>query len=401
MYLLFKMKKHRLKIAYSILLPVLILFAIALHQKKLLGLPLNNNAQKEHYNISLKQINSIFPDAKQFNSFGPFTIVMDSCNTVGFFAHSAYYAPNTKGYNGKVPLIVAIDTSYIVRGVILLPNKETGDFVEILRKRNYAQEWNGLSIYQVSEHRVDAISGATQTAVAIEKGISLTIAGMTRFLAIKSTNTLKQKKNYNYLQLFSQLVFLIAALISFFAPKQFRKYRLILLIASIIILGFWTSLMLTQANFYNILLNGFNWKSQIALMILLILSLSIPLLFGKNIYCQNICPLGAIQEIFYKIPNKKIQIPNKAYTYLVYLKQIYLLVIIGLLLLGWAIDLSQMEPFIAFRINIASTTLLFFFIVVLIMSTMIKKPWCKYLCPTGLCLDLLQNKRLKNEKATI
>ncbi len=389
------MKRHPLKTIYQFLLPLLILFAIALQQKMLFGFPINEEIKKDNYSIDLKKTQSVFPNTITIKAYGPFTIAMDSISTLGFLGHSAFYASHVRGYNGKVPLIVAIDSALAIRDVIILPNKETGDFVEILRKRNFSQAWNGISIHQIAEHKVDAISGATETAVAIEQGLKLTIEGMTRFMSIETNVHLPQNSNKRYIQLLSQLALLIIALLSFFMPKQFRRYRIALLIASVIILGFWTSLMLTHANLYNLLINGFNLSTQIVLIAILVISLGFPIFIKKNIYCQNICPFGALQEICYKIPNKKLKIPYNTYTYLVHLKQIYLLIIIGILLIGWGVDLSKLEPFIAFRIHIVSNTMLFFFIIVMLLSTIINKPWCKYLCPTGLCLDLLKYKEVK------
>ncbi|MCU4173439.1 4Fe-4S binding protein [Carboxylicivirga sp. N1Y90] len=386
------MKYHPIKTIYILLFPLLFLFAIALIQNRIFGNTFFDFEQKESYDITIDQAKKVFPKTTSIQSYGAFHVANHKDQTLGYLGHSAYYSPYVRGYNGKVPIIVAMDTSFVIKGIIVLPNKETGDFVEILRKRNFFDSWNNISILEITKFNIDAISGATQTSDAISKNLHNTIEGMNRLLELDLPHQSNQWRSKNLFQYIIQICLLVLALLSFFSPLKFRKYRLLLLGLNVIVFGFWSSTMLTQTSLYNGLINGINTENQLIWLIILAISILIPIITNKNIYCQHICPMGSIQELCYKLPNKKVNIGNRSSNTLKLIRKVYFLIIMGTLLTGWSLDLSKTEPFIAFRFNIASTIMLFFFVCILLFSTIINKPWCKYLCPTGFTLELLRKK---------
>lgn len=81
------------------------------------------------------------------------------------------------------------------------------------------------------------------------------------------------------------------------------------------------------------------------------------------------------------------------------LRAIYLTFIWVTLLLGFSLPLFNMEPFVAFSIQVASTLMLVAGAAIVVLSLFFNRPWCQ-LCPTGCLLDSVPSikKSKKDEK---
>ena len=292
--------------AYLILFPAMVIFAIALHQNSIFGTRIWGPSDKYTVSVDLNQAQSVFTNAIHLREkerwFEP---VDKEGNHLGYLIHSDHYSPNIRGYNGKVPLLIALDQEKKIKAIKMLPNRETGDFIEILRENRFLESWDNMDLMEVLTVQVDAISGATETSDAVIKNIHNSVAAFSSVsnkLIAGNLLSWDRKKLMEYVAL---LFFMVFALASFLYPKRTRKYRNVLLVLSVVILGFWFTRMLTLANFYNLIIGGFNLNNQIVLLVLLIFAIGLPLITGKNFYCYYACPFGCFQELCGKLPNRK------------------------------------------------------------------------------------------------
>jgi NosR/NirI family transcriptional regulator, nitrous oxide reductase regulator len=317
---------------------------------------------------------------------------------LGYLIHSDHYSPDVRGYNGKVPLLIALDQEKKIKAVKMLPNRETGDFVEILRENHFLESWNNMNLKEVLAVQIDAISGATETCEAVIKNIHNSVIGLSSFpeeLIAANFLSLNHKLVLEYVALF---LFMLFALASFLYPKRIRRYRNLLLVSSIIILGFWLTRMLTLANLYNLIIGGINLNNQIVLVIFLVFAVGLPLITGKSFYCYYVCPYGCLQELCGKLSNRKLTFKRSASNYLKHNRTYFITIIIMIFLVGWTFDLTRVEPFLAFSFCIVSNFVLILAMVFVFLSFFISRPWCKYFCPTGMLLGLFKIKRIKNEQ---
>lgn len=148
--------------------------------------------------------------------------------------------------------------------------------------------------------------------------------------------------------------------------------------------------------------------------------------FGRLI-CGFLCPFGFLQDLLYKLPLPKLTVPKKWDERLRYLKY---LMLVGVLLLPVLItDTFQIgEPFFCKYICPAGTleggipllltnaslrsAVGFLFswkmgilLLVVVLSTLIYRPFCKYLCPLGAAYGLLNRfsffqMKVEKEKCT-
>jgi polyferredoxin len=101
-------------------------------------------------------------------------------------------------------------------------------------------------------------------------------------------------------------------------------------------------------------------------------------IFGRS-FCGMVCPFGYIQSIIYKIPFKKIK-SFKADKYLRLIKYIILFFIIisGILSFVGIIPVNSEEDGLP----------VYIWGIIIILSIIIQRPFCKYLCPVGAATSL-------------
>ncbi len=133
----------------------------------------------------------------------------------------------------------------------------------------------------------------------------------------------------------------------------------------------------------------------------------IGILFGRLV-CGWLCPFGFIQELLHKIPILKIKVNERVHNVLKYLKYVILLLFVLLLPLGEALlnDMGTSDPYFCKYICPAGTLeggiplvllnkelrgaigLIYawkvsLLVAIVILSMMIYRAFCKYLCPLG------------------
>ena len=223
----------------------------------------------------------------------------------------------------------------------------------------------------------------------------------------------------------SVLIVTIMSLICFFNPKKTKKLRIATLLLSIAVLGFWTNSLLSLALFYNWITNGISLSLQISMLIIAALAMLLPLFTKKSFYCQYLCPFGAAQEFVGMIPIKRRRttdnrqqtssmksngldvelvettghfdrlsdyITANVFKIFSILRKVILLALLIIVALGVGLDLSLVEPFPIFNYQSIGYGIAVFAGVIIVASVFIKKPWCKYLCPTGTLLEIFRKR---------
>ncbi len=137
--------------------------------------------------------------------------------------------------------------------------------------------------------------------------------------------------------------------------------------------------------------------------------LGILMLFGVvlgRVVCGFLCPFGFVQDLLYKIPVPKLHVPKKIDRPARYLKYVVLLAAVILLpvsaaaktgaavpyfckyicpagTLGGALPLMGADPVLRDLTGTLFDWKLFVLAVVMILSMLISRPFCRYLCPLG------------------
>lgn len=334
---------------------------------------------KYELTLSLEDAKTHFPEADSImqDDISSY-LIFDEGNIIGEVVNTSPYSDDIFGYNGITPLTIYFDTNDIIKEVEICPNRESRGYLNRVISSGYLESWDGLSIDDALNHKVDAVSGCTYTSVAVSQSLQATMEKLT---------SEKAKITPWDWSLFAKQISVIAvtilALICYFNPKKSKKLRIITLSLSILILGFWTNSLLSLAMFYKWLTSGISLTMQCAVVFIAIVSIILPLFTKKSFYCQYLCPFGAVQEFVGMIPVKKITISSKLYNVLMIIRRVILLTLLVLLASGVGIDLSVVEPFAIFSYQTIIFEVALLTSIIVVTSIFIKKPWCNYICPTG------------------
>jgi uncharacterized protein with FMN-binding domain len=312
----------------------------------------------------------------------------------GYVLYSAPYSNNIYGFGGKTPLIIALNEKQQIIGTKLLENNETPSYVNYVSKEGLFESWNGLTIDASLNTEVDAISGATYTSQAVIKSFHKRMSVLNKGTYHFRSSFLSILKNG------CALLVVIVALFCFFKPKIMNSYRLYFLGLSVIVLGVWQGVFLSMSEIHAGLVGNIPLLSQYIFFVILILSVIIPLVTHKQFYCAWLCPFGALQELTGKLNKRKIHIPLSVLNILLVMRKCILLLIIFLLIMGIISDISYIEPFSIFTIKSVSNYILIFGGFFILLSAVIKRPWCRFFCPTGQLLDVFKTISFKKIRYT-
>ena len=166
-----------------------------------------------------------------------------------------------------------------------------------------------------------------------------------------------------------------------------------MLVLNVVVLGLWCGNFISVSFLVNWFATGNNFSSNPVQGVLLAVVLFGGFAGKKNIYCNWICPFGAAQELIGYISNKKWEIPVKSIKILNHLKEGILMLLMVLVWMNVTTTVFNYEPFAAFQFFRADYFTIGLAVVFLVLSVFIKKPWCRFVCPTGQLLNLIHKSK--------
>ena len=375
--------------AYQYTLILLLLIALAISG----GRDFLFQKEEAEVVVTLDNIQEIYPSAATFteNRLGTFDVFGSRGEKIGATLLSSNYTQQY-GYSGRVPLLIGIDDDLTITKIFILPNNETTDYIEPVYDEKFIGKWKGVSLLDAIQLHVDVVSGATHTSKAVVAGVKQTAASVMKSeaTAITETNLWTTIKDVMFLGL-------IALSLVMVFKKGTAKYRTIYMILVLVVSGLILNNALSAQLLNGWLLHGFTWHVNWQSSVVFILAVAISFVGKYKFYCNYLCPMGALQELTNRFtPFKKRKLLKQLKG--IALKEIYLTLIAGALLLGFTPELSYLEPFMFFSFRIVGLGLIFFGLVVVVLSLFFSKPWCS-VCPTGCLIDTVSYQKAKNIKS--
>jgi len=179
--------------------------------------------------------------------------------------------------------------------------------------------------------------------------------------------------------------------------KGSARYRTLYMFLILIVMGLILNHALSAQLLSGWLKDGFMWRSNWQSALIFLLAFVISFLGKRKFYCNYLCPMGALQELSNRFsPFKTKTFPSRFKGLTV--REIYLVLIAGALLLGFTPELSYAEPFMFFSFRVVGIGLILFGMAVILLSLFFNKPWCA-VCPTGCLLDTVSYKKVKTTKS--
>jgi len=321
-------------------------------------------------------------------------------NLTGYIISSEDLAPEIRGFGGKMNLAIYLDdpNGALIKFHIIRSN-ETPAYLDMLSQPDANNvTWRDL----LKEHQlfqpepfadVDAVTGATVSSKAILSALQTSGQKFaTQILGTRAATVREWKVGY--------------------LPDKAGIYLITAFVLALIVTyrgGFWTRL---AALFFNLAIGGIWLNAQYSSeQIATILSLHVPalgltgafllvvgmpllvMLFG-NLYCGYICPFGAAQELLsYIVPERfkhPIAIENMRKARFVKYAILFILIIVFFSCRNRTTLAT--DPLISFfNLQFWKLSMLMIATIALIGSIFYTRFWCRYLCPAGAFLSLLNN----------
>ena len=270
-----------------------------------------------------------------------------------------------------------------VENIRALANSETPGFFK--EASVLLTKWNGQTMEDAQKMKVDAVSGATFSSKAI-------IGNVQRGLQYAAKNPVKTSVwaefDFSAKAMAGLVVVLLAAIVPLFIKD--RRYWMVQQILNVIVLGFWCGSFLNYTSIISYMSNGMNIVALIVPVIMLITAFVYPLFGKKSYYCTQVCPFGSLQELAGKCVGYKVRIKSATAKRLDKFRQILWAMLMLCLWTGVWFDWIDYEPFSAFVFQSASWVVIALAIVFVALSTVVMRPYCRFVCPTGSLLKYCQ-----------
>ena len=291
-------------------------------------------------------------------------------------------ASDIQGYAGKVPLEISVKDGKVVN-IKALDNAETPDFFE--QASALLSKWNGKTVDEALATKVDAVSGATFSSKAIignvQRGLQYAQSQQTETSVSGLGAFDVSAKN-----IIGLIVVLMAAILPLFIKN--RKYHLCQLVLNVVVLGFWCGAFLSYTSLIGYMAHGVNVLAVIIPVIMLVTAFVYPLFGKKAYYCTHVCPFGSLQQVAGKCVKYKVRISPKTLHRLDLFRQILWAVLMLCIWSGVWADWTDYEPFSAFIFQSASWVVIALAAVFVLLSLVVTRPYCRFVCPVGSLLKV-------------
>ena len=351
--------------------------------------------------MSIEEKSNVVGDSAQKINY--FSVCDANDKLTGYIFSSEDLAPEVRGFGGKMNLGIHVDTTGRLINFHIIRSNETPAYLNLLSHADandltwYAR-LNGRKLFQPQPFaNVHSVTGATVSSEAILSALQTSAHRFaSQVLGQSLEPELKEKTRLANL-MDAHGTYLIGA----FALALIVIYRG----------GFWSRLAVLCLNLVvgGIILNTQYSSEQIASILslqtpavglsgafLLVIGIPILVIFFGNLYCGYICPFGAVQELLgYVVPERfKQPISVESMQKARFFKYGVLLVVIIVFFFSRNRTTLTGDPLISifnfqfWQLSIFEPLLLIV-ATALIGSVFYTRFWCRYLCPAGAFLSLL------------
>jgi len=357
--------------------------------------------------VTIDELTPYFPRAIRFDENSECPLLFDiyasdnanrDDDLVGRFMRSSPTVENVNGYQGPTDFLVLFDDKGLFKKIVIrssFDNLEPEPYVNYVREDEYftIDMFAGLDRRQLSEFDDDefeGVSGATMTSGGVYRAMKILAQ---RSLQPKMTERTRSSNGWRFSirDLGTLSVLSIAVLMTFTRFGRYKRSRTVFQCVLVIYFGFLNGDLISQVLVMGWSQNGVPFQNGIGILILTISAFCIPLFTKRNIYCHQICPFGAAQQLVRKIAKPRHRLPRSLHSVMRLVPGCLLLLIVIATLLDLNWNLAALEPFDAFSFRIAGLSTIMIAIVGFVASFRYPMAYCKYGCPTGGGIEFMRS----------
>lgn len=345
--------------------------------------------------VAVSEVERFFPTAAAFSGSGPVQAVRDADGVIlGHAFRSSPDGDHIVGYQGPTDTLVALDEHGRVLGLQIRSSYETEEYLQYIRNDpSWDTPLRGIALddlpdVDIDQAEVEGVSGATMTCRAMAESVII------RARAIRDAPQILDARSRSAIQwrprdAATAIIVLIALWLGF-THRPLPRTRLLLQLAVVVGLGFANGDLVSQAVLAGWARHAIPWRTAAGLTLLVAVALIVPLLTGRNLYCRDLCPHGALQKLARRRFRGRVRMRGSLAKRLASLPAVLLVAVLGLVLFAPAFNLATIEAFDAYVLRHAGIATVVIAVVGLLVSTRVPMAYCRFGCPTGAFLSFLR-----------
>lgn len=308
-------------------------------------------------------------------------------SSLGTLLRSSKMGVSVRGFQGATDVIVAIDDSNkTILGVAMPGSRDNEPYIsdvkDVLR---FDSPFAGMALEEAAKIETGStvmVSGASRTAESVEESVKEMLR---RHLAPPP-----EERSVVSMRDGLALGWIAAGCLFGLSPLRGRKSaRTAFAIASVLVGGLWLGLMTAQDQWIKWSIRGNLAGAALPLLALTASVLLIPAVLGKNVYCSQLCPHGAAQQLIGLLRKRRFALPAKLHRVLLAMPWLTLLVLWLLAFLGIGFPFANAEPFEIWSAGFVALLPVLIFAAGLVAAVFLPQAYCHYGCPTGAVLKFL------------
>ena len=326
---------------------------------------------------------------------------------IGKLLRASPAADNNVGYQGPTDVLIAMDEQMLVTGIAVGVSYDNEPYVGYVREDEYFRElFNGRnqsSLATIDGNTVEGVSGATMTSQSVARSMQLTAQAFVdeekardeaeqkqRSASVELSNGAASGRDVISLRDVSTIVITLCGVVLGLTHLRGRKWlRISYQVVVICWLGLSNGDMVSQALLLGWAQSGIPWQNAFGLTLLTNAALLVPISTGRNVYCAQICPHGAVQQLVRRRLPWQAKLSPRILAGLRYLPLLLIVWVVAIGLLHLPFSAVDIEPFDAWLWSIAGAATIIVAIAGLVASLVVPMAYCRFGCPTGAVLDYI------------
>ncbi len=333
-------------------------------------------------------------------------------NRAGYVLKTSPISDSVRGYSGPTDTLIVLDNNMKVAGLRIRSSTDTKEHVRNVATDEYFMKtWNEKTWEEVAgmdpkTAGIEGVSGASLTSLSIANAIQYRFKkslpatrpaaaahslawmrwiGMPEEVRSDLSSMRIRADDWGLLA-----VIAAAGVFSFTHLRSITWARRAFQIVLIGYVGFYNGQLLAQSMGAGWAANGVPWQVAPGLTLLAAAALAIPWSTRRALYCSQICPHGAAQELLGRIKKKKLKLHHGLEAGLKWLPPGLIALVLAVTIWKLPLELAGIEPFDAYLIKAAGIATIAVAIIGLAASIFVPMAYCKYGCPTGLVLNFMR-----------
>jgi NosR/NirI family transcriptional regulator, nitrous oxide reductase regulator len=320
---------------------------------------------------------------------------------LGYVLRTSPMSDAIKGFAGPTDTLIALDPGMKVLGIKVRSSWDTKEHVrDVQADRYFMKTWTGKTWDEVAgldpkAAGIEGVSGASLTSLAIANAIHH------RFKASSDAAhaTLPPPRFDAHAW---GLTAVIAVALLFTFSSRLRSHAWLRRAFQLILIGYvglWNGQILAQSLASGWAATGVAWRMAPALSLLMAAALVVPWSSRRALYCSQICPHGAAQELLGRLTRNKLHLTKGLEAGLRWLPALLIAFVLTVTFWSLPFDLAGIEPFDAYvvwrhglsKLAAAGIATIVIALAGLVAAIFVPMAYCKYGCPTGLVLNFVRS----------